>query len=106
MNDAILTTATIRNLRKARLSASMGRYRYGTRPEVEVRFPRGTPTRNVTAGLYSLAALVELATPPHERWLVGVDTSDDEVAHVHLELMDDTDEEAARGLALLKRVVA
>jgi hypothetical protein len=49
------------------------------------------------------AAEIELATPASERW--GVNTEDfNESGRVYLELADATAAEAARGLALLKKL--
>jgi hypothetical protein len=107
MNDAILNTATIRNLRAATLTARMGESRYGTpQPEVEVRFPRGTHYRKASAALHALAAILELATPTNEGWVVVVDPHGDEVGHVYLELVDGGYPEARRGLELLHRAIA
>jgi hypothetical protein len=106
MNDAILTTATIRNLRAATLTASMGESRYGTpEPQVEVRFLRGTHYRKSSAALHALAAVIELATPTNEGWVVVVDPHGDEVGRVYLELVKGDDAEAGRGLELLKRTI-
>jgi hypothetical protein len=106
MNDAILSTALVRNLRAATLTVSMGESQYGTpQPEVEVRFLRGTHYRKSSAALHALAAAIELATPTTEGWVVIVDPHADEVGHVYLEFVNGDDAEARRGLALLKRAI-
>jgi hypothetical protein len=107
MNDAILNTALVRNLRAASLKVSMGESQYGTpRPQVEVRFLRGTHYRKSSAALHALAAVIELATPTNEGWVVVVDPHADEVGTVYLELADGNQREATRGLELLKRALA
>jgi hypothetical protein len=107
MNDAILNTAVIRNLRAASLKVNMGESRYGTpQPEIEVRFLRGTHYRKSSAALHALAAILELASPTNEGWVVVVDPHGDEVGRVYLELVDGGYPEARRGLELLKRAIA
>jgi hypothetical protein len=107
MNDAILNTAVIRNLRAASLKVNMGESRYGTpQPEIEVRFLRGTHYRKSSAALHALAAILELATPTNEGWVVVVDSHGDEVGTVYLELVDGGYPEARRGLELMKRAIA
>jgi hypothetical protein len=107
MNDAILSTATIRNLRAGTLTASVRKSEYGTpRPQVEVRFPKGTHYRKASAALHALAAVAELATPGTESWVVVVDAHGDEVGRVYLELADGTAEEARRGLEMLRQTIA
>lgn len=107
MNDAIMSTAAIRNLRAATLTPSMGESRYGTtEPQVDVRFLRGTHYRKSSAALHALAAVIELATPTNEGWVVVVNPHDDEVGRVYLELVKGDDAEARRGLELLKRTIA
>ncbi|MGO9714152.1 MAG: hypothetical protein ACLQBL_35175 [Polyangiaceae bacterium] len=106
MNDAIMSTATIRNLRAATLTPSMGESRYGTpEPQVDVRFLRGTHYRKSSAALHALAAVIELATPTNEGWVVVVDPNGDEVGRVYLELVKGDEAEARRGLELLKRTI-
>ena len=107
MNDAILNTALIRNLRTARLHAKMGESRCGIlQPEVEVRFDRGSHYRKSNAALHALAAAIELATPTNEGWIVQVNSHSDEVGFVYLELARGDQGEARRGLELLKRAIA
>ena len=106
MNGAILNTAVVRNLRAASLKAKMGESRYGTpEPEIEVRFLRGTHFRKSSAALHALAAILELATPTNEGWVVVVDPHGDEVGRIYLELVDGSYPEARRGLELLKRAI-
>ena len=107
MNDAILNTGLIRNLRAAHLKARMGESRYGTlQPEIEVRFDRGTHYRKSSAALHALAAVIELATPTNEGWIVQVNSHSDDVGFVYLELARGDESEAKRGLELLKRAIA
>jgi hypothetical protein len=75
-------------------------------PQIEARVPKGTHPRTLKAALYRLAADVEVATPTKEAWIVQVDVPSDERGRVYLELMDGTEEEAKRGLALLRSVIA
>src|SRR5262249_18901389 len=105
MNDAILQTALIRNLREATLTVQMGRTHYGhPKPEIIVHVPRGTPHRKASAALHAIAALVELATPVKEGWVVVVNHCGDESGSVELELFTASEDEARRGLAVLQRV--
>ena len=79
--------------------------RYGNpEPQVALRFPKGTHFRVVKAALHKLAAEVELATPAGERWCVQVDDYN-ESGRVYLELADATPAEAARAMAMLKKLV-
>lgn len=108
MNDAILSTAVVRNLRAAILKATMGESRYGNLrpPQIEVRFPRGTHYRKSSAALHALVAVIELATPTNESWVVQADPDGDEVGTVYLELASGDESEARRGLEFLKRAIA
>ena len=86
-------------------TVSQGESRYGTaEPQIELRLPKGTSHRLVSAGLHKLAADVELATPANERWCVSTDDYN-ESGRVYLELADATPAEAARGMAMLKKMV-
>ena len=71
-----------------------------------MRFLRGTHYRKSSAALHALAAILELATPTNEGWVVVVDPHGDEVGRVYLELVDGGYPEARRGLELLKRAIA
>ena len=51
------------------------------------------------------AADVELATPEHERCIVQTEGDHDTRGRVYLDLSDATSAAAARGLALLKKLV-
>ena len=107
MNDAILSTGLIRNLRAAKLTVRMGESRCGTlQPEIEVRFLRGTHYRKSSAAIHALSAVIELATPTNEAWVVQADPHADEVGTVYLELARGDEGEARRGLELLKRAIA
>ena len=75
-------------------------------PQVIVQMPRGTTYRKIHAALHMLAAEVELATPDFEHWSVQTDVMHDDRARVYLELVDADAPEAARGLALLRRLFA
>lgn len=80
--------------------------RYGTpMPTLEVRLPRGAHFRQLHITLHLLAAAVEQATPARERWLVQLE-GHDSLGFVYLELLDGSDTEAQRGLALLRSVLA
>ena len=84
---------------------SQGENRYGTpEPQIALRFPKGTSYRVVKATLHKLAAEIELATPKGERWLVQTEDFN-ETGRVYLELSDATPAEAARGMALLTKLV-
>ncbi len=48
--------------------------RYGTKtPTIKMAWPRGTSPRLVAAALHHVAAAVELATSPSDRWNVSID---------------------------------
>ena len=85
---------------------TMGRSQYGhAEPRIEVQFARGTNFRKLHAALHQLAAAVELATPEEEGWIVQmVAASADDRGRVNLELLNATDDEAQRGLAVLQSV--
>ncbi len=83
-----------------------GESRYGTaEPQIEIRLPKGTSHRLVSAALHKLAADVELATPERERWVVQTESFYDARGRVYLELADATPAEADRGLAVLRKLV-
>ena len=87
------------------VTARLGRDAYGIhQPELEVTLPRGTHYRRVKAALHHLAAKLELATPPAERWGVHIEVCGDVHGRIHLELGKGNKEEAERGLALLRRL--
>ena len=78
---------------------------YGTpEPQIALRFPKGTSYRVVKAALHKLAADVELATPANERWCVNTEEFN-ESGRVYLELAEATPAEAARGTAMLTKLV-
>ena len=79
--------------------------RHGTaEPHVEIRLPKGTSHRLVSAALHKLAADVELATPERERWIVQTESFYDARGRVYLELADAAPAEAARGMAMLRKL--
>lgn len=83
-----------------------GTSRNGTpQPSIEVRMPRGTHYRVLTAMLYRVAADVEIATAPNERWVVQTNALMGTRGWVSLELAGGTPEETERGLAVLRSVV-
>jgi hypothetical protein len=62
-------------------TVSQGESRYGTaEPQIEIRLPKGTSHRLVSAALHKLAADVELATPERERWIVQTESFYDAAA--------------------------
>ncbi len=86
-------------------TVSQGESRYGSpQPQLEVRFPKGTPFRRVNAALHQLAAEIELATPASERWNVEIDVYYDACGRVYLELSDATPAETERAMALLTKL--
>ncbi len=90
---------------QATKTVSQGESRYGTpEPQIALRFPKGTSYRVVKAALHKLAAEIELATPASERWCVNTEDFN-ESGRVYLELADATPVEAARGLAMLTKLV-
>ncbi|WP_223643760.1 hypothetical protein [Corallococcus sp. EGB] len=91
---------------QATKTVSQGESRYGSpEPQIEIRLPKGTSHRFVSAALHKLAAKVELATPERERWVVQTESFYDARGRVYLELSDATPAEAERGMALLKKLL-
>ncbi len=87
-------------------TVSQGESRYGTaEPQIEIRLPKGTSHRLVSAALHKLAADVELATPERERWIVQTESFYDARGRVYLELADATPAEVERGMAMLRKLV-
>ncbi len=81
--------------------------RYGTlAPQIELTTPKGTHYRALSAAAHRLAADIETQTPRSERWNVNIELSSDNRAYVSLELMTGSAEEAERGMALLRTLVA
>jgi hypothetical protein len=68
-------------------------------------YERGTHYRRVHAALHLLANAVELSTPFTEGWCVDIDAIDDIRGRLRLELLRAIETEAARGMALLRKVV-
>ena len=90
---------------QATKTVSQGESSYGSpEPQIALRFPKGTSYRVVKAALHKLAADVELATPANERWCVNTEEFN-ESGRVYLELADATLAEAARGTAMLTKLV-
>jgi len=93
-------------LADANINVSLAHSRYGTpRPQVELRYPRGTHYRAVRAALFTLAGKVETATSAGEGWVVEVDAAGDLSGRVYLDLIKADDAETKRGLDLLRKVV-
>jgi hypothetical protein len=91
--------------RQATTTVSQAESRYGSpEPQIALRFPKGTHYRVVKAALHKLAAEVELATPAPESWCVQVDDYN-ESGRVYLELAEATPAEAARGMAMLQKLM-
>lgn len=86
------------------MNTTIEKSRYGfPQPQLEVFFDQDTSTREANAILHQLAAAVERATPPAERWIVQVEGWNSG-GRVYLELHNATPAEAKRGLATLERV--
>lgn len=74
-------------------------------PQLEIRLPLGSNHRVVKAELHKLAAVLELATPADESWVVHIEAFYDARGWVYLELFEKSAAEAARAMALLKKAV-
>lgn len=86
------------------MTTTIEKSRYGCpQPQIELFFDQDTSTREANAILHQLAAAVERATLPAERWIVQVEGWN-AGGRVYLELHDATPAEAKRGLATLERV--
>lgn len=93
-------------LENATINVSVAHSRYETpQPQVELRYPRGTHYRVVRAALYALASELESATSVRDRWVIEVDAFGDERGRVFLDLIQGSEPEVERGLALLRKVV-
>jgi hypothetical protein len=94
-------------MRGATLTARLGESQYGTpEPCIEVRFLDQVRYRVRSAALHALAAEIEAATAATDHWCVELADGNYESGRVWLELADGTGEEAERGMALLRRVLA
>ena len=92
-----MTTAT-----RTKHQAQMGRSQFGTlQPQVHF-LPAGGTYRTANATLYRFAAAVELATPATEGWVVCINQ---EYGRVYLELLEGSDAEALRGIAVLNQAL-
>ena len=87
-------------------TVTLGTSRLGfPEPRIEVQMPKGTRYRALSATLHTIAAAVELATGEEEGWVVVIEVHSDEQGRVCLDLDEATDAEAARGVALLKKLL-
>ena len=78
-------------------------------PQLELRLSPNTPVRVVMAELHKLACEVELESPDEEGWCVFLELDPDicsPAGRVYLDLLYNTEVEAARGLATLRSVMA
>jgi hypothetical protein len=109
VQSRLVMNSTTKQVPNATISVGQVASRNGyPEPQIEVRVPKGTHHRTLKAALYRLAADVEVATaatPAKEAWIVQVDATSDERGRIYLELMDATEQEAKRALALLRSVV-
>lgn len=74
-------------------------------PQLEIRLPRGTDHHALQAELAKLAAALEQATAPAERWIVRTECFHDARGRVYLELFEASPAETARGMALLRTML-
>jgi len=92
------------------MNVSLQASHYGLpEPQIELRLPPYTRARIVMAELHKLACEVELATPDDAGWCVHLEPDckiGSAGGRVYLELADATVAEAARGLAILRSVMA
>ncbi len=100
-----MNNTTKQMVQGATVTVSMVESRYGNpEPQIEVRMPKGTHYRKISAVLHMLTAELELATPTHERWCVQTDATSDERGRVYLELSESTTDEAKRGIELMRQI--
>ena len=91
---------------QATTTISQRENQYGTpEPQIEICLAKGAHYRLVSTTLHKLAADVELATPVRENWIVQTESLHDGRGRVYLELADGADDEADRGMAMLKKMV-
>jgi len=94
-------------MKGATLVVVPGAGEYGTRqPEIEVCFPVSASYRARAAALHCLAAEVEAATAASDHWNIEMVDGNYEKGFVYLALVDGTEAEASRGMALLHKVLA
>lgn len=92
--------------RVAGLEVELGEDKAGkAQPRIELRFATDVAYRGRRAALLALAAEIEMATRPTEHWTVELLGGHHETGRVYLDLIDGTEDEAERGLQLLRRVV-
>ena len=72
-------------------------------PQLLVTFPREINHRVLSASVYRLVAEIELATAAEETWRVRYEILSETMVLVFLELAEGSSDEAARGLAMLKK---
>lgn len=88
-----------------RLTTGLQESRCGTpEPTLRLDAPRGTPHRVVSACLHRIAAAIEDACAPEDRWIVQIESGELWGGRVYLELADGTAAEAERGMAVLAKV--
>lgn len=98
-------TTTTNLLETCTITTEIATSRYGSpRPQIMLRTPKGTHFRQLRTALLTLAAEAELATPASERWCVNTE-DESESGRVYLELGDATPAAAARGMAMLTKLV-
>ena len=75
-------------------------------PVLEVRYARGTPKRLVSATVHEVAAKVERALKDDDTWVVFHERFADESGRVALTLVQGSEEEIARAMAVLRGIAA
>lgn len=75
-------------------------------PVLEVRYARGTPKRLVSATVHEVAAKVERALREDDTWVVAHERFADESGRVSLTLVQGSEEEIARAMAVLRGLAA
>lgn len=75
-------------------------------PVLEVRYARGTSKRLVSATVHEVAAKVERALQDDDPWVVGYERFADESGRVSLTLVQGSEEEIARAMAVLRGLAA
>ena len=103
MNNATLDTTQLT------IGLRLGRWRADPYPTLDVRAPASWTIRQVNAALLTLAAEIEMLTPPTERWVVRMSPSSAGSASrgcVYIELFDPNNDfaELDRAMRLLSQL--
>ena len=103
--DEVLTSELARALERAELTLFVKRGGGGApQPQIAIHCPRGYPEARARGAVFAVAALVSMATPLDERWVVRGDAA---ARRVYLDLQANAHgREIERALRVLRRVIS